>query len=554
MTVAPPLPRPEITPDDRTRDAAERLARRLMDAGHVADGAEAWLTVLSMRPLDPDVAASAASALREAGRLQDSLTLFDRVLRRRPNHIPAAAGRAATLFAMEHWKEAFEAFEVRFRLMDDPPKVTQTLADGRIVPRPAWRGGAVPKHVLVLAEQGLGDTIQFIRFLPRLIERGAEVTFVVERKLHALISSMGLPVQLRDRETPGSVDGVKGWLPLMSLPAALGLETVEDLSTEGAYLRPDPARVARMREMIAGPGLKIGISWQGNPDPRIDRDRSVPLQAFAPLAALPGVRLISLQKGFGTEQLDAITFRDKIEIIDGLDEGADAFLDSAALMSELDAVVTSCTSLAHLAGALGCRTHVLLKAQGADWRWLQNRSDTVWYPATTLHRQPKPGDWMAAMSSVVEALTPKAAPAAMPSPEPVAARAPDGVLLAPVSLGELLDKLTILEIKLERITDPDKLANIAKERDALADVCSRDVEPSQDLDHLVEELQTVNETLWDVEDALRDLERAQDFGEAFVTLARAVYHTNDRRAALKREINTRFGSGLVEEKSYASYA
>jgi hypothetical protein len=161
---------------------------------------------------------------------------------------------------------------------------------------------------------------------------------------------------------------------------------------------------------------------------------------------------------------------------------------------------------------------------------------------------------MAAMSSVVAALTPKAAPLAMPAPEPVVARAPNGVLLAPVSLGELLDKLTILEIKLERITDPDKLANIAKERDALADVCARDVEPSQDLDHLVEELQTVNETLWDVEDALRDLERAQDFGEAFVTLARAVYHTNDRRAALKREINTRFGSGLVEEKSYASYA
>ena len=549
-SLAPP-PRPAPAPVERTRDAAEWLARRLVRQGLVAEGADAWMTVLAMRPADPEVACAAAAALREAGRHEESLALYERVLRRRPNDVTAAAGRAATLFALERWADAFQAFEIRFRMMDDPPRVTQTLADGRVVPRPAWRGGPVPKHVLVLAEQGLGDTLQFVRFLPRLVARGAEVTFVVERKLHALIASMGLPVTLRDRETPGSVDGVKGWLPLMSLPAALGLQTADELTAAEPYLRAEPERVARWAERIAGPGPRIGIAWQGNPDPRIDVDRSVPLARFAPLAALPGVRLVALQKGHGLEQIGQVDFADKIEVHDDLDAGPDAFLDSAALMMSLDAVVTSCTAVAHLAAALARPTHVLLKAQGADWRWLHGRTDSVWSPAITLHRQPKPGDWEAAVAGVVRHLAP---PAPVAEPIPAARPAADGVLLAPVSLGELLDKTTILAIKLERIVDVEKRLNVAKEHAALVAVRERDVPASPELDALVAELRTINETLWDVEDALRDLERAGDFGEEFITLARAVYHTNDRRAAVKRQINTAHGSAYVEEKSYAPYA
>ncbi len=391
--------------DQRVMDAAERLARRLMDGGLVAEGADAWVTVLAMRPLDLDVAVSAAGALREAGRFEDSMAVIDRVLRRRPGHVPAAAARASTLFAMERWREAFEAFEIRFKMMADPPAVTQTLADGRVVPRPAWSGGPVPKHVLVLAEQGMGDTIQFARFLPRLVAAGAEITFVVEERLHALIRTMELPVTLRDRGTPGSVEGVKGWVPLMSLPRALGLDAAEDLGIAAAQFRPDPARIARWRERIGDHGQRIGLIWQGNPDPSIDRGRSIPLDAFAPLAAIDGVRLVSLQKGFGTEQIAACAFADRIETPgEDFDAGADGFMDSLALLESLDGVVSSCTSLAHLAASQMKPTTILLKAQGADWRWLQARTDTVWYPTVTLARQPKPGDWAAVIATIADRL------------------------------------------------------------------------------------------------------------------------------------------------------
>jgi hypothetical protein len=165
-----------------------------------------------------------------------------------------------------------------------------------------------------------------------------------------------------------------------------------------------------------------------------------------------------------------------------------------------------------------------------------------------LFRQDRPGSWDNALDRLEQALRERAAPSPHPRTGPS-----DMPILAPVSWGELLDKITILDIKAERIADADKLANVRREREALVAVAAQADSARAEVAALIDELRAVNTTLWEVEDEIRDCERAKDFGPRFVELARQVYHTNDRRAALKRELNGLLGSELVEEKSYQAY-
>ena len=155
-------------------------------------------------------------------------------------------------------------------------------------------------------------------------------------------------------------------------------------------LVPDPARVARWRAVVPPGRRRVGIAWQGNPAAFDDRGRSMPLAAFAPLAAVPGVVLVALQRGPGAEQAVGVPWVHGLG--DGFDAGQDAFLDTAAVMASLDAVVTSDTAVAHLAGSLGRPTRVALRRH-AEWRWLTDRADSPWYPGLRLVRQTVDGAW-----------------------------------------------------------------------------------------------------------------------------------------------------------------
>ena len=199
-----------------------------------------------------------------------------------------------------------------------------------------------------------------------------------------------------------------------------------------------------MREIwlkrIGAEGFKIGVVWQGNPDPEADRARSMPLTALAPLAGIAGVRLISLQKGAGEEQLSNLPPSLQVETLGAdFDAGADAFVDTAAAMTCLDLVVTCDTSIAHLAGALAVPVWVALKSD-AEWRWLTERADSPWYPTMRLFRQKRRGVW----SDVFEAMAGELA-------QLVERRRAPRMVSTPCSLGELIDKITILRIKAERI-------------------------------------------------------------------------------------------------------
>jgi hypothetical protein len=185
------------------------------------------------------------------------------------------------------------------------------------------------------------------------------------------------------------------------LPGILGLDATA-IPAALPYLAAEPERIARWRQQIdSRPGFKIGVAWQGNPKSSAELGRSAPLTALAPLAAVPGVRLISLQKGPGSEQI--WSFPPIEDLGSRFDAGADAFLDTAAAMQCLDLVVSVDTAPAHLAGALGKPVWIALK-HVPDWRWMLGRADSPWYPAARLFRQERAGDWGAVFQQMAEAL------------------------------------------------------------------------------------------------------------------------------------------------------
>ena len=309
---------------------------------------------------------------------------FDRALSIKRDD-PAANFESAFLqLTLGNFRQGLPQYEARFKV----PALRIPQRDFRV---PRWDGkeSLAGKTVLVHAEQGLGDTIQFARYVALLRERGAAVVFEVMPSLKALMASLpGTARVIARDEAPPPADF---HCPLLSLPLAFETE-LATIPSSTPYLAPLQARTAFWKERLQGlRGLRVGIAWQGNAQvERLmwARGRSMPLMALAPLAGIADVALVSLQKGPGAEQLLNVPFRDRIvDLGHGFDAGPDAFLDSAAVMANLDLVISTDTSIAHLAGALGRPVWVALNV-AADWRWLLERTDSPWYPSMCLFRQP----------------------------------------------------------------------------------------------------------------------------------------------------------------------
>jgi hypothetical protein len=241
------------------------------------------------------------------------------------------------------------------------------------------------------AEQGLGDTLQFVRFASLVRQCGGRVLLLAPRPLLPLL-------ELTDGfdHIACDIDSLPPFdvhAPLMSLPGILRT-TLNSVPATVPYLAANAELTAVWRERLqTARGFRVGINWQGDPNNPMDRTRSISLMQFAPLADVAGVRLISLQKGPGTEQLVANASEfDVVHLGDDVDESAGAFMDTAAIMQSLDLVITSDTSIAHLAGGQGVPVWVAL-AFVPEWRWLLERDDSPWYPTMRLFRQPQPDDW-----------------------------------------------------------------------------------------------------------------------------------------------------------------
>ncbi|MHB1422237.1 MAG: tetratricopeptide repeat protein, partial [Gemmataceae bacterium] len=322
-------------------------------------------------------------ALAAQGRLDEALESVEEAVRIWPDDPGARHCRGLWWLQQGRFVEGWPEYEWRWKL----PEMTK-----RECREPTWDGSPLNgRTILLWTEQGLGDTLQFVRF-PRLLkEQDTAVFLECQAPLLPLLSrTPGIDKLIARGSTVPEAD-VQA--PLLSLPRILGT-TLETLPAKVPYLFADPALIEQWRRELAGPpGFKIGIAWQGNPHFSGDAMRSIPLKHFAALARLPGVRLFSLQKGFGSEQRQTVA--EQFYVVDlgcRLDESTGAFMDTAAVMQNLDLVVTSDTSMAHLAGGLGVPVWVAL-CIGCDWRFFQHREDNPWYPTMRLFRQTRFGDW-----------------------------------------------------------------------------------------------------------------------------------------------------------------
>ncbi|HME84271.1 MAG TPA: DUF6165 family protein, partial [Roseiarcus sp.] len=553
----------------------------LFSVGRFAEALGSFEAATALAPGDPDAWCSRAGALRELGRLEDSLEAAKRALALRPDFVEAAinlgnallkldrmeealaayrrasaampgsamalCGQALALRSLGRFSEALAAFDAAEALGNREAQAGKgcllltlgdferglegyekrwlngkSLADALGRRFETWRG-PTRRGVLVLNDHGNGDTIQFFRYLPLMAAAGVDTTFVCPPRLRRLLSSRA---NVRFVDSPPAEEPFDAQIAISSLPHAFGTR-LETIPAAVPYLAAEPALREMWIQRIGAGGLKVGVVWQGNPDPAADRARSVPLAALAPLAEVPGVRLISLQKGFGEEQLSTLPSSMRVETLGAdFDAGTDAFVDTAAAMTCLDLVVTCDTSIAHLAGALALPVWVALKID-AEWRWLTERADSPWYPTMRLFRQARRGVW----GDVFEAM-------ALELVALAAARATPRMFSTPCSLGELIDKITILRIKAERIREEEKLDNVRRELALLERLAHEDGPSGPPIDLLTDKLAAVNVRLWNIEDAIRTCERKGDFGPRFVALARSVYGENDARAAIKRAINT----------------
>jgi tetratricopeptide (TPR) repeat protein len=381
---------------ERSEDALAYYDRALADMPHYADALNNRAVVLwrlgrfdeavagfdaalAVKPDYVEAHYNRGNTLRDMLRLDEAKQSFDHAIAFDPAFAPAYRNKGFCALLQGDFAQGLALYEWRKRL-------NQPI-EARNYPQPLWTGieDIRGKTLFLYIEQGLGDTIQFYRFVAPLLARGARVTLSVQDSLLRLLKDATPKVDLvGSRAVPTTFDY---HIPLMSLPLGLGL-TPDSIPADVPYLRAEPERVARWRSRIGEKGFRIGISWQGARGGVTTR--AMALTCFRGLSCLAGVRLISLQKGFGSEQLAGLPGLETLG--EDFDSDSDAFLDSAAMMECLDLVITLDSALAHLAGAMDRPVWVALK-RVPDWRWFLGRSDSPWYPGMRLFRQETEGDW-----------------------------------------------------------------------------------------------------------------------------------------------------------------
>ncbi|CAD6549959.1 tetratricopeptide repeat protein [Paraburkholderia metrosideri] len=345
--------------------------------------------------LDPQFALawlSLGSAHQALGAHAPAVRAFDQALRLRPDLASAHMNRALAWLAQRNFARGLPEYEWRLQAMAQP--VIQTL--------PRWHGEPIEQRTLLIhAEQGFGDTLQFVRFVPLAAQRAARVVLEVQPSLLPLLApaAQAWRVTLIAQRAPRPAADLQ--CPLLSLPLALGT-TFDTIPSRTPYLSVPPAYGRKWRGSLGGQAKrKIGIAWSG----RVQQNetRSMPLAELDPLFALDGIDWIVLQPALSAEERSALDAHPRAASIHRFDTRIGDFADTAAIIERLDAVVSIDTSIAHLSGAMRKPLWLMLPF-AADWRWFDRDTDSPWYPGATLVRQPRPGAWGEVVNTVAKAL------------------------------------------------------------------------------------------------------------------------------------------------------
>ena len=366
------------------------MGTALSDQGLLAEAVAAYRRALAIRPDYPDALNNLGFALKRQGALDDAAACYRRALELRPNYPECRLNLGILQLLRGNLAQGWPDYESRW----PAGKVA-----ARTFREPLWDGKPLEgKMILLHAEQGFGDTIQFSRYVPLVKSRGGRVIVESQKSLVSLLSSWPEIEQVVAQGEPLPPFDVQ--TPLLSLPGIFRT-SLETIPAKTPYFFAAPEVVQRWRAELSDlDGFKIGIVWHGDPRQENNRARCIPLGCFETLAGLPGVQLVSLQKGPGAEQLSEAASRFPIREVGSRLED---FMDTAAVIMNLDLVIGCDTAVAHLAGALGHAVWVGL-SYIPDWRWLLDREDCPWYPAMRLFRQKKPGDWPGVFQQIKKAL------------------------------------------------------------------------------------------------------------------------------------------------------
>lgn len=409
---------------DHPRYAAawEHLGHALAEQGRLNEALQSYARVLELDPNHASALNNLGNVYEKLGRRQEALASFDRAIAIQPGLIAARLNKAFTLLLAGQIEAALREYESAVAHDPKNPQLHKNVGLARLMVgnfaggwpehewryqagdpvlpqlgRPLWDGSSLyGRTIMLVSEPGLGDDVHFIRYAAWLKQRyQCHTLFCCRPPLRALLATCPGIDGWVDDVPPHLLPPFDFFAPLMRIPAALA-HTPREFPVDVPYLTADAVLVEQWKQRLAAyRGRKIGIHWRASPTHRTGHLRSIPIAEFGRLASLPDVQLFSLQKGPGAEEVK--TLADVIDLGMELDETTGAFVETAAVLKNLDLLITCDTAIAHVAGALGVPVWLAL-CHLPDWRWGLTGETTVWYPTMRLFRQSTPGDW----SSVIQ--------------------------------------------------------------------------------------------------------------------------------------------------------
>lgn len=523
-------------------DAHNNMGTALQKLGQVEEAIEAYREALAQQPNHGHALYNLGNALQEQGNLDSAIDAYRKAIESNAKRSKVNRNLSMTLLLAGDYRQGWELYESRF----DCSESEEIL---HAVPRcRRWDGSTLPAGagLLLVSEQGLGDTFQFMRYALYLRhERELSISLCAPEKLHGLIKSSGIDnAPLTPSQTREVSEGY--WIPLLSVPRHLGVSPESPLITAPYIHTSEPLRRKWQQLFRDHRRPIVAINWQGNPEHEVthSKGRSLPLETFKPIAERCQVTLLSVQKGAGSEQLETCSFKAQFSPLQSQVNAAWDFLETAAILANCELVITSDTSIAHLAGGMGLPTWLLLKTV-PEWRWGLESEVSFWYPSMRLFRQRHQGDWNEVMERVATALQEFCAHR-QPKTDPPR-RQPLEIQL-PISLAELLDRLSILEIRSQQPAD----AVFGRTSDRWEQTYQHLQQIQQNLAITVdisthEKLRQINTNLWQINSQIRSKESRQEFDSEFIQLYRTMQQLNARKRSLKLEINATYDCDPLED-------
>ncbi len=383
----------EIKPD--FAKAHFNLGNILIDLGKLQEAELSFRKAIEIKPDFAKAHFNLGNILTDLGKLQEAELSFRKAIEIKPDFADAHFNLSYLELRNGNYQSGLENYEFRFKT------TRPTIPHGNIkLKRIEHKNSKKREKLLVISEQGLGDTLQFMRYIPHLRSQGLDVSFYAQKKLHTLIKASGIDQNpLPPEQTETILEGQ--WIPLLSLPRYLQVNPNNPIISEPYIFSTNELKKKWTNIISKEKRPIIGINWQGNPNAEKGtlRGRSLPLETFSTIARNNNFKFLSLQKGFGSEQLDHCSFKNKFVECQSIINSNWDFLENAAIIENCDLIITSDTSIAHLAGGMGKPTWLLLHHL-SEWRWGLEEENTFWYPSMRLFRQKERHNWQEVMERV----------------------------------------------------------------------------------------------------------------------------------------------------------